>query len=92
MIKSNRLRENTCGFLIEIKTKFEDKSDPQDKILIAKLAEVLHKLGLDTAERCEKKRLPVVIQSFSHSALETQAETDLDLPVVHLFDKVEDIN
>lgn len=56
------------------------------------MVEVLHKLGLDIAERCDKKRLPVVIQSFSHSALMALEETDLDLPVVHLFDKVENIN
>ena len=61
-------------------------------MLINKMAEILQRLGLNTAEKCDKKRFPVVIQSFSHSALLSYEETDLDLPVVHLFDTVENFN
>ena len=52
----------------------------------------MEKLSLNTKEKCAEKSFPIYIQSFNHAILKEFGKTNLDLPIFHLFDKVEPIS
>ncbi len=59
--------------------------------MVSELSELLRRLDMDSEKKCKEKHFPIVIQSFKHTLLKNLGKTNVELPIVHLFDKVEKI-
>lgn len=57
-----------------------------------KTVEIMKRYGLDTEDKCKGKNLPIILESFSHTIMEYLAESELELPLVHLFEYIDEID
>jgi glycerophosphoryl diester phosphodiesterase len=87
-LKERHIKDNTAGFLIELKGHQEYKEhDPRDAVMVKKLEQCLQRYGLSSREHCQERRFPIILQSFNHSILQTISKSPLQLPIVHLYCK-----
>lgn len=73
-VKQNHLKDNVSGFLIEIKGEQEcNENAERDDIFVSKLVEYLERNDLTSKQKCEEKRLPIILQSFNQKIMKALA-------------------
>ena len=56
-----------------------------------KTVDILKGFQLTTEVKCKEKQLPLILQSFNHAILEYIGYSELNLPLVHLFEYIDSI-
>lgn len=73
-IKQTHMKDNVSGFLIEIKGEQEcNENAGRDDVFVLKLVECLVRNDMANRQKCEEKRLPIILQSFNQKIMKALA-------------------